>query len=79
LPYGEYQVKELAAPEGYILTEEIYTVFVSEHGQKILLVVLNQAQPDEPETPDVPGVPDVPDEPETPDVPDKPEAPGEPD
>jgi uncharacterized surface anchored protein len=78
LPHGEYQVRELEAPEGYVLVEEIYTVFIRENGQKVLLEVLNQQQPDEPETPDEPDEPDIPDTPDTPETPDTPDIPDTP-
>ncbi|MCL2299917.1 MAG: SpaA isopeptide-forming pilin-related protein, partial [Firmicutes bacterium] len=81
LAFGEYQVKELEAPEGYVLVDEIYTINIRENGQKVLLEVLNQEQPGEPEEPDEPDEPDepeIPDEPDEPDVPDEPEEPTEP-
>jgi len=84
LPFGEYQVKELEAPDGYVLVEEIWTINVRENGQKILLEVLNQKEPgepdepDQPDEPDEPEIPDEPDEPEVPDEPDEPETPDEP-
>jgi len=75
LSCAEYQVQELEAPEGYILVEEIYTIFIRESGQKVLLEVLNQKQPDEPDEPDEPDKPDKLDNPKDPDKPDGPKEP----
>lgn len=35
LPYGEYELEEIAAPEGYMLSGEKYTLTVSENGVSV--------------------------------------------
>ena len=35
IPYGEYIVKEIAAPTGYILSDEQYPVTISEDGDVV--------------------------------------------
>ena len=78
LPCGEYQVRELEAPEGYVLVEEIWTINIREDGQKVLLEVLNQKQPGEPDEPDEPDIPEEPNEPAEPTEPDEPKEPEQP-
>ncbi len=84
LPFGEYTVKELAAPKGYDLIDEHYTETLR-HGQEIITItVLNSKTPEKPEVPDKPDAPDEPTTPEkptqpnTPDEPEKPTEPGKP-
>lgn len=42
IPYGEYIVKEIAAPTGYILSDESYPVKISENGEVIEITAVNQ-------------------------------------
>ena len=78
LAFGEYKVRELEAPSGYVLVDEIYTINIRENGQKVLLEVLNQKQPGEPEQPDEPDEPEIPKEPEVPVEPPEPDEPDKP-
>ena len=41
LPYGSYIVKEIAAPEGYILSDEIFPVDINEQGAVIEVIIEN--------------------------------------
>ena len=40
--YGSWVIREIAAPEGYLLTEESYPVTVSEDGQVIVIEIVNE-------------------------------------
>ena len=42
IPYGKYIVKEIAAPTGYILSDESYPVTISENGEVIEISAKNQ-------------------------------------
>lgn len=42
IPYGEYIVKEIAAPTGYILSDESYHMTISEDGEVIEITAENQ-------------------------------------
>lgn len=42
IPHGEYIVKEIAAPTGYILSDEQYTVNISEEGDVVELTAENR-------------------------------------
>lgn len=41
VPYGEYIVKEIAAPTGYILSDELYPVTISDDGDVIEVTAVN--------------------------------------
>lgn len=41
VPYGSYIVREIAAPEGYVLSDESYPVTVSEDGETINIRTVN--------------------------------------
>lgn len=43
IPYGEYIVKEIAAPTGYILSDEQYPVTISEDGDVVEITAENRA------------------------------------
>lgn len=43
IPYGKYIVKEIAAPTGYILSDEQYPVTISENGDVIEITAENKA------------------------------------
>lgn len=42
VPYGEYIVREIAPPEGFILTEENFPVKIDENGQVIEIAISNK-------------------------------------
>lgn len=43
IPYGEYIVREIEAPTGYILSDESYPVTISEDGEVIEIKVVNKS------------------------------------
>ncbi|MCL2530715.1 MAG: SpaA isopeptide-forming pilin-related protein [Oscillospiraceae bacterium] len=53
LLFGEFQVREIEAPDGFVRNEEVFTVLIREHGTEIVLVVYNE--PAEPPATPVPG------------------------
>lgn len=57
LLFGEFQVKEIEAPEGFVLNEEVFTINVTEHGAEIVLVVYNEPELEEEPGPKDPGTP----------------------
>ncbi len=42
IPYGEYVIREIAAPDGYILSDEKFPVTVSENGETITIRTENK-------------------------------------
>ena len=42
IPCGSWVIREIAAPEGYVLTDESYPVTVSEDGQIIVIEIVNE-------------------------------------
>ena len=71
LPVGEgYILKEISAPEGYQLAEDI-TFAVEETSEIQFVGMVDEPSPEEPEEPDEPETPDQPDTPDepTPNVP----------
>ena len=69
LPVGEgYVLKEISAPEGYELAEDI-TFAVEETSEIQFVGMVDEPSPEEPEEPDEPEEPETPDEPEKPDEP----------
>ena len=42
IPYGEYIVREIEAPTGYILSDESYPVTISEDGEIIEIIAVNK-------------------------------------
>jgi len=58
LLFGEFQVRELEAPDGFVLSDEVFTVTIAEHGVELLLVVYNE--PEEEPGPKDPGTPPPP-------------------
>ena len=42
VPYGEYIVREIAAPTGYILSDESYPVKISEDGEIVEITAINK-------------------------------------
>ena len=51
LAYGDWLVRELEAPEGFRLTDEIFEITIGYHEQIVGLRVENERTPDEPEVP----------------------------
>ena len=43
IPFGEYIVKEIAAPTGYILSDELYPVVITENGDVVEITAENKA------------------------------------
>ena len=69
LPVGEgYILKEVSAPEGYQLAEDI-TFAVEETSESQFVGMVDEPSPEEPEEPNEPEEPDTPEEPEEPDEP----------
>jgi len=51
--FGDFEIRELYAPEGFLLTDEVFAVSVTENGEVIEITVENQPdQPDVPQTGD---------------------------
>ena len=42
IPYGEHVVREIAAPEGYVMDETPYTVKVDQNGTVVEIVITNK-------------------------------------
>ena len=89
---GTYYYKEVKAPVGYILNEEMYTFTIGEDGSVTYGtnegIIYNKKKPidpvepddpvDPPEEPDIPDKPTEPDKPEEPDRPTQPDTPSKP-
>lgn len=54
VPFGEWIIRELKAPDGYILYEENYTVTVKENGETVKLNIKNSKIPEKPTEPQSP-------------------------
>lgn len=54
LERSDFLISEIAAPDGFILTDEVFPVSITEHEEIIELVVENEPKPDVPEDQDVP-------------------------
>ncbi len=59
VPYGEWIIRELKAPDGYILSEENYTVTVKENGETVKLNIKNSKIPEPPSAPESPKTGDT--------------------
>ena len=59
VPYGEWIIRELKAPDGYILSEESYTVTVRENGETVKLNIKNSKIPEPPSAPESPKTGDT--------------------
>lgn len=59
VPYGEWIIRELKAPDGYILSEESYTVTVKENGETVKLNIKNSKIPKPPSAPESPKTGDT--------------------
>lgn len=51
VPYGKYIVKEISAPEGYILDDESYEVNITENEQIVEIKIENRKIPTSPDSP----------------------------
>jgi len=63
IPWGTFQLVELSAPEGFLLSDEVFTIEITEAGQVIELRIENE--PEEEDTPEK-GTPDQPNRPNQP-------------
>ena len=59
VPYGEWIIRELKAPDGYILSDENYYVAVKENGETVKLNIKNSKIPDPPSAPESPKTGDT--------------------
>ena len=59
VPYGEWIIRELKAPDGYILSDENYTVTVKEKGETVKLNIKNSRIPKPPSAPESPKTGDT--------------------
>ena len=59
VPYGEWIIRELKAPDGYILSEENYTVTVKENDETVKLNIKNSKVPEPPSAPESPKTGDT--------------------
>ena len=59
MPYGEWIIRELKAPEGYILSAENYSVTVKENGETVKLNIKNSKMPEPPSAPESPKTGDT--------------------
>ena len=59
MPYGEWIIRELKAPDGYILSDENYTVTVKENGETVKLNIKNSKVPEPPSAPESPKTGDT--------------------
>lgn len=54
VPFGEWIIKELKAPEGYILSEESFKADISRNGETVKLNIKNSKIPEKPKEPQSP-------------------------
>ena len=59
VPYGEWIIRELKAPDGYILSDEKYTVTVKENSETVKLNIKNSRIPKPPSAPESPKTGDT--------------------
>ena len=59
VPYGDWIIRELKAPDGYILSDENYTVTVKENGETVKLNIKNSKVPEPPSAPESPKTGDT--------------------
>ena len=59
VPYGEWIIRELKAPDGYVLSEESYTVTVKENGETVKLNIKNSKVTEPPSAPESPKTGDT--------------------
>jgi len=51
VPFGKFEIRELRAPDGFVLSDEVFTVNIAEHEETIEITIENEQEPDEPEVP----------------------------
>lgn len=59
VPYGEWIIRELKAPDGYVLSDENYTVTVKENGETVKLNIKNSKVTEPPSVPESPKTGDT--------------------
>lgn len=59
VPYGDWIIRELKAPDGYVLSDENYTVTVKENGETVKLNIKNSKVPEPPSAPESPKTGDT--------------------
>ena len=59
MPCGEWIIRELKAPDGYILSDENYTVTVKENGETVKLNIKNSKVPKPSSAPESPKTGDT--------------------
>lgn len=59
VPYGDWIIRELKAPDGYVLSDENYTVTVKENGETVKLNIKNSKIPEPPSAPESPKTGDT--------------------
>lgn len=59
VPYGDWIIRELKAPDGYILSDENYSVTVKENGETVKLNIKNSKIPEPPSAPESPKTGDT--------------------
>lgn len=59
VPCGEWIIRELKSPDGYILSDENYTVTVRENGETVKLNIKNSKIPEPPSAPESPKTGDT--------------------
>ena len=59
VPYGDWIIRELKAPDGYILSDENYYVTVKENGETVKLNIKNSKIPEPPSVPESPKTGDT--------------------
>ena len=59
VPYGEWIIRELKAPDGYILSDENYYVTIKENGETVKLNIKNSKVPEPPSVPESPKTGDT--------------------
>ena len=59
VPYGEWIIRELKSPDGYILSDENYTVTVKENGETVKLNIKNSKVPEPSSVPESPKTGDT--------------------
>lgn len=59
VPYGEWIIRELKAPDEYILSDENYYVTVKENGETVKLNIKNSKVPEPPSAPESPKTGDT--------------------
>jgi uncharacterized surface anchored protein len=60
VPFGEYEIRELQAPDGFVLSDEKFSVNITEHEEIIEITIKNEREPDKPEVPQTGDSTDLP-------------------